>query len=100
LWDRYPSLETIITSDKRDALAVKSHPWQGKRENESFTRKYVAKTLRFAVVEEEKSSYRRNAKEMRKLLVPQKWVFDYIMESTHAQLCHTLCHVLCHIIST
>jgi len=30
LWDRYPSLGTIITSDKRGALAVKSHhsPWQ------------------------------------------------------------------------
>ena len=25
LWDRYPSLGTIITSDKRGALAVKSH---------------------------------------------------------------------------
>jgi len=25
LWDRYPSLGTIITSDRRGALAVKSH---------------------------------------------------------------------------
>jgi len=25
LWDRYPSLGTIITFDKRGALAVKSH---------------------------------------------------------------------------
>jgi len=25
LWDRYPSLGTIITSDKRGTLAVKSH---------------------------------------------------------------------------
>ena len=25
LWDRYPSLGTISTSDKRDAFAIKSH---------------------------------------------------------------------------
>jgi len=29
LWDRYPSLGTIITSDKRGALAVKSHQHPG-----------------------------------------------------------------------
>jgi len=50
LWDRYPSLGTIITSDKCGALAVKSHqlsendtkdrgPMQGRNAKERTTRK-------------------------------------------------------------